>query len=436
MIWTEVSQTIIPINGRQVIFSLARDVGERVKAERRLRESEERYRVAIEHSNDGVAIVSDSKHLYVNQRFLEIFGFAGPEDILGKGHDILVHPDDLEMVLMYGRRRQAGQDAPASYEFRGVHRDGAIIYCEASVARITYLGRPAILSYFRDITRRKLAQKTIQESEERYRSVVDLSPAGILICVDGKIEFANPALTRMLGAKESEELCGKEVLQFVDHDFHDIVRDKVRTIEVERRQTPFMDQRWVRLDGSGIDLVGTGFPFRYSGKEAIMLAMEDVSQRKHAEESLKRREEELEAKSLNLEEANTALKVLLKHRDDDKKTLENAIFANVRELVFPYIDKLKASHLNGSQTAYLSIIESGLNEIISPFLQKMSNVHSRFTPIEVRVMNLIKGGRTTKEIAELLHVSKSIIDSHRNNVRKKLGLTKEKVNLQTYLLSL
>jgi len=434
--WAEVSQTIIPIGGRQITYSVSRDIGERVKAERKLRESEERYRVAIEHSNDGVAIVRDARHLYVNRRFLDMFGFERLEDIIGKEQNLVVHPDDQAMVSDYSRRRQANQSAPSRYEFKGVRRDGTTIFGEASATRITYLGEPAILSYFRDVTERKRSEEALKESEERYRNVVDLSPSGIAICVEGIVRFANRSLTRMLGAETPEELCGLEVLRFVHQDYHDVVGDRIRSIEVEKTQTLVMEQKWVRLDGSAIDVAMTGFPFNYGGRDAVMVFTEDISQRKHVEETLKKREVELENKSLNLEEANTALKVLLKHRDEDKKTLESAILANVKELVSPYVDKLKNSHLSDNQMAYLGIIESGLNEIISPFLQKMSSRYARFTSTEVQIINMIKGGKTTKEIAELLHIGKATVDSHRNSIRKKLGLGNQKINLQTYLLSL
>jgi len=167
-----------------------------------------------------------------------------------------------------------------------------------------------------------------------------------------------------------------------------------------------------------------------------MAVVDDVNERKIAEETLRKRETELENKSLNLEEVNTALSVLLKHRDEDRKALENAIMTNVKELVAPYLDKLKGTRLSESQMAYLGLAESGLNEIISPFLQKMSGVYSRLTPAEVRISNMIKNGKSTKEIADLLHLGKATVDSHRNSIRKKLGLAKKRVNLQTYLQSL
>jgi len=193
----------------------------------------------------------------------------------------------------------------------------------------------------------------------------------------------------------------------------------------------------VRLDGSVIDVKVTGFPLNYKGHDATMVVVEDITLRKTAEEELKKRERELEKNALDLQEANAALKVLLRHREEDKTALANTILANVKELIFPYIEKLRRTHLSDSQTTYLGILESSLNEIVSPFLQKMAAIYSRFTPSEIQVANLIRSGKTSKEIAELLNVATATVDTHRSNIRKKLGLTNNKDinNLRTYLLS-
>ena len=145
---------------------------------------------------------------------------------------------------------------------------------------------------------------------------------------------------------------------------------------------------------------------------------------------------ELENKTHELEEVNAALKVLLKQRDEDKKEFEEKIIANVKNLVFPYIGKLNNSRLNDRQTVYLEIIKSNLEEVIAPFLHRLSSKYSDLTPSEIQIAGLIKDGKTTKEIAELLNSSTDAIDFHRYNLRKKLGLRNRKTNLRSFLLSL
>jgi len=108
----------------------------------------------------------------------------------------------------------------------------------------------------------------------------------------------------------------------------------------------------------------------------------------------------------------------------------------VREMIVPYINRLKLTDMDTIQSTYLEIIESNLNEIVSPLLRTLSSQMLNFTPKEIQVAALIRDGKPTKEIAKLMKVSKGAIDIHRNHIRTKLGLNKKKANLRSYLLSL
>ncbi len=125
-----------------------------------------------------------------------------------------------------------------------------------------------------------------------------------------------------------------------------------------------------------------------------------------------------------------------RYRDQEKDTLQNAILANIKELVFPYLQRVRNGHLTESQAAYMDMIESSLNHVISPLLQKMTGAYSRFTPTEIQVTDMIRSGKTSKEIAKLLNVCTGTIEGHRNSIRKKLGLSNKKTNLQSYLSSM
>jgi DNA-binding CsgD family transcriptional regulator len=177
---------------------------------------------------------------------------------------------------------------------------------------------------------------------------------------------------------------------------------------------------------------------RLSGYDPVRVVVShhDVTNRIQAEKALKNRELELEWQKKNLEEANTALKVLLKHRERDRRELEDRILKNVKELGSTYLMKLKETNLTPNQKQYLEIIESFLNDIISPFLHRLTLEYTNLTPKEIQVASLIKEGKTTKEIAHFFNGSTSVIDFHRKNIRAKLGLKNKKANLQSYLLSL
>jgi len=160
----------------------------------------------------------------------------------------------------------------------------------------------------------------------------------------------------------------------------------------------------------------------------------EISSRKKAEKALKEKGAELKAKTINLEEANTALKILLKRRDEDKMEFEEKVVSNVNELIIPYLEKLKRTKINDKQKSYIRILESNINDIVSPFAYHLSYKFLKLTPTEVQVANLIKQGKITKEIADIMNLATSTIDFHRNNIRKKIGIKNKKTNLRTYLL--
>jgi DNA-binding CsgD family transcriptional regulator len=148
----------------------------------------------------------------------------------------------------------------------------------------------------------------------------------------------------------------------------------------------------------------------------------------------KQTEAALEAKTSSLQEVNSALRTLLNGRERDKNELAEKVLSNAEQLIQPYLTKLKKSRLDVSQQTWVDIIEANLREITSPFLKNVAAFDS--TPKEFEVVQLMKQGRSTKEIAELLHVCTGAIDMHRHRIRKKLGLNKKKTNLQAYLFSL
>jgi PAS domain S-box-containing protein len=147
------------------------DITERKQMEKALQESEERYRTAIEHSNDGVVITRVEEHLYVNKRYVEMFGYESPEELVGKPLSATVHPDDLDRVGDFSRRRQLGEQVRSNYEFKGRKKDGSSFYAEASVARIMFQGKPASLAYIRDITQRRHAEEAMLRIRKEYEQL-------------------------------------------------------------------------------------------------------------------------------------------------------------------------------------------------------------------------------------------------------------------------
>lgn len=273
-------------------------------------------------------------------------------------------------------------------------------------------------------------ETALRTSEVLFHVIVDKSWDGmVMLDQRHRITYASPSFTRISGYTP-EELIGECGIDYDNPDDLTFIEGKFRQI----------------LEAPGISLSGE-YRFRHKlghwlwmavtmtnmledpHVRAVVLNLRDIT-------DLKRTEEELKTKSRKLEEANIALNVLLSHRDEERRALENRIVVNVKELIYPYFEKLRSTSLSDGQAALLDLVDSNLEDIISPFVQKMTMAHSALTPTEIQVANLIKDGKRSKEIARLLNVSMGTLEFHRNNIRKKLGIGGKKLSLHAHLLSL
>ncbi|MBW1860474.1 MAG: PAS domain S-box protein, partial [Deltaproteobacteria bacterium] len=337
-----------------------------------------------------------------------------------------------------------GKEVPP-YELAYLKPDGGKLEVEINTKPVFRDGKVVgLIGVSRDITERRKMAGALRQSEEKYRMLVDHSLQGIAIAqgLPPRIVFANPALADILGYTV-EELLSLEPGQgvsLVDVEHQDMFwgryKDRVQGKSVPPRYEVLAvkkdgRKRWVEMFASRIE---------YGGEPAIQAVFVDITERKLAREALEKAHDELEERvkerTTQLEEVNSALRVLLKQRDMDRTELEEKVMLNVTELVVPYAEKLRKNLSDAKQVAYLNILESNLNDIISPFAHKLSSKYSSLTPTEIQTAQLIKHGKTTKEIAELLNVSTRTIESHRQNIRVKMGLHAKKANLRSYLLSM
>lgn len=161
----------------------------------------------------------------------------------------------------------------------------------------------------------------------------------------------------------------------------------------------------------------------------------EIIDRMDTERVLREREVDLEMEKGNLQETNTALKVLLRRREVDKQEFEEQVMCNVKEFVLPYLDKLKEITVDERQKAYMSILESNLGDITSSFSRRLSLDYYNLTPAERKTANFIRQGKKTQEIASLLGLSPRTVEAYRLNIRSKLRIQNQKVNLRTFLQS-
>lgn len=171
------------------------------------------------------------------------------------------------------------------------------------------------------------------------------------------------------------------------------------------------------------------------GPVRVVISHENITALKRTEEALRQSREQLAEQAQSLEDANTALKVLLKQREADREELEKKMIRNTKSLVFPYLEKLKSAALRQREKTLVEIVEAHLKDLISPFLQHFPNVHILLTPQEIQVASLVRDGKATKEIADILAVSEATVHFHRKNLRDKLGIKHQRTNLRSHLLS-
>ena len=287
-----------------------------------------------------------------------------------------------------------------------------------------------------DITQQRQAEEALREGEKKYRTLLETTLQGCwLINPEHKTVEVNPSVCKMLGYRP-DEILGKTPFDFVDDENRKIFIDQLSKISVTDHRSYEITLK--KKDGQDLQTYFNASTIRDESGEVqgTFAFISDITHIKQTEQRLKQREKELEIKNIRLEEMNTALNILLKKRDEDKKELEEKVMTNVKELVLPYVTKLKNTKLSDRQEIFADIIQSNIEEIISPFAHKLSHKYLNFTPTELKVAHLVKQGLRTKEIAKLLGSSPETITRHRKSMRKKLKLTDKKSNLRTHLLFL
>lgn len=397
----------------------------------------------ISTANEGIILDTNTPFLkLLNYRCQEVLGKRLMDFSLGT--DPESRPGRL---LACRRKKRLGNNLVTTLKTK----DGGLREVLVFSNRFSLAGKDLSIFSFCNITELKKARDSLHEPYRDHQSFDSNFHDGhnwfqilfkhsidclYLRDTEGNFIDLNDAALRLMGytreeftSLKFETLAGEENLA------------KISGAIKEREQPGFEDKLYEyklrRKDGSYVYVEATGFPLLRAGKPYAVLGIgRDITERKKAEALLKKREEELEIKTIHLEESNAALKVLLRDREKDKNDLEEKIVINIRETIKPYVEKLQSTTLSPHQKAYMDIIESGLDKIISPFLQKIKSQYLNFTQTEIRITGLILEGKNSKEIGDIMNVSERAIEFHRNNIRAKLGIRNKKTTLRTHLLYL
>ncbi len=156
---------------------------------------------------------------------------------------------------------------------------------------------------------------------------------------------------------------------------------------------------------------------------------EEIRFREEVQKMLMEKSRELEERSARLQEANSALKVLLKEHDAERRSMEEKVVCNINTMIRPILEELATTNLSERQKGLIVVLRNYLGDLMSPLSRRFIIESSRLTPAEIQVANMIRQGNTTKQIAEVMGIATSTVDFHRLNIRRKLNLTNSSINL-------
>ena len=266
-----------------------KDITERKKAEEALKESEKRYATLVDISPDAIAVYCEGKILFTNPAAQNLLGATGPDQLLGKSVMDFIHPDYRNTVAArIEQMKTSGKYAPFLEE-KFLRLDGSTVDVEVTSVPFFYQGKPAYMSIAHDIDERKKAEKALQESNERYSSLVELSPDAIIVQKNGKILFVNKIGMKMLGADSHRDIIGKSSMDFIHPDYRDEVMERLKVM-ASGEHTSIFQEKFIRLDGGQIEVEVSSEPILYDGSYAIQSVVRDITERKKAEKSLKESE--------------------------------------------------------------------------------------------------------------------------------------------------
>ncbi|MBN2003998.1 MAG: PAS domain S-box protein [Anaerolineae bacterium] len=266
------------------LVGAVRDITARKEAEIALRVSEEKYRSIYENIVVGIFQSTPAgRFLSVNPTMARVYGYESPEEMIERiqdiGRDFYANPQRRREFIQLLSEHDVIQD----FEMENRRKDGSVIWtlCNARVIRDAH---GEILYYegtLQDITARKHIEAALLESEERYRSLVDLSPDGIALCTPGddKIVFANPAMAQLVGVPDLADCVGRRIFEFIHPDSIPTIQQNLWEMRLSGKSTLIDGVKMRGLDGALTDVEVFATPFLLDGEPATQLIIRDITER-------------------------------------------------------------------------------------------------------------------------------------------------------------
>jgi PAS domain S-box-containing protein len=410
------------------------------KAEVALKASEERCSMILDKIQEGYYEVDlDGNYTFFNEGLLRITGYPR-EEMLGLNNRRIVDEfNNRKVFKVFNQVYLTGVPAHA-FDWECIRKDGTRRFVEVSVTlKRDIYGKPAgFMGIARDITERKLAERALRESEERYRTIIENIEDGYYeVDLDGNYTFFNEGLLRITGYPR-EEMLGLNNRRIVDDLNNRKVFQVFNQVYLTGVPAHAFDWECIRKDGTRrfVEVSVTLKRDIYGKPAGFMGIARDITERKRYQAELEAKENELKQKNRSLEDANTALNVLMKKVEEHRNVYEEALRDNLNKVAMPYLQRAKEKIKDKAAVEQLRLLEDSLSSIFAPYAHSLAAEFPRLTSSEIDVANFIVQGKRTKEIADVLNVTPKAIEVHRNNLRRKFGLTNQKAGLRAHLLSL
>lgn len=280
------------------------------------------------------------------------------------------------------------------------------------------------------------AVAALRENESKDRLLLETMNEGFMV-VDAELtlNYANNKLCSMFGYHR-DEIVGLPLTYFLDESNKKLFLDHHK--QAKDGETTSYEITWTGDNGREVPTIASPRMIfddndRFRG---YCIVLTDISELREALKTIRMREQELNDKTQKIDELSIAMKVLLAEREDYQAELKEKILSNIRSSLGLLLERIKGSGLTRQQEILVDLLESAAKDLFSSFSVKLSTPSLGLSSMEVQVANLLKEGRSSKEIARILNLSTRTVDSHRLNIRKKIGISHKSGNLYTHLSSL
>ena len=345
IIYAETKRMDIRFGETSAGIVIVKDVTEQTKAQKSLRESEERFRLLADVAFEGIVFSENGKIIDANDRFVSMYGYDKREELIGKSliEDFVV-PEQQELVRKYIRLPRTDV-----YELKSKRKDDKIITVESRGQNIPYMGRNIRASVVYDISERKQYEIKIQQSEENYKKLIEQSPDGIFIHDEhGDVLFANPAALQIIGIETIQELNNKSIFHYVLPEYHNEIKGRKILLQ-QGEQQPFSEIKIKRPDGEIIEIEAKPISINYENKTATLVVYHNLSaQRQFEKEHIRLR---------IAEEANERLLFEINQKKAAEKKLE-ATQKYTRRLIDSSLDIIYAFDEKGIMNEFNDAAQS------------------------------------------------------------------------------